>query len=157
MTGDGYLALTNVFLASTYTGTDQRHCLQVADESHLTTNNIITGDAMLVSTMDEVSALMINGGSSFPDLYYPASSAAALAALNVHLRGGSGYYDENTGLFVKSFRQAAVGGSSPALDASTRRATHEPKPDGRRVNLGCYGNTPWATMSAKPGFVIIVR
>ena len=157
VTGDGYLALTNVFLASTYTGTDQRHCLRVADESHLTTNNIITGDAMLVSTMDEVSALMINGGSSFPDLYYPASAAAALAALNVHLRGGSGYYDENTGELVKTYREAAVGGSSPALDASTRRATYEPRPNGKYINLGYYGNTQWATMSKGGGSVYYIR
>lgn len=155
--GDGYLALTNVFLASTYTGTDRRHCLQVADESHLTTNNIVTGDAMLVSTVDEVSALMVNGGSSFPDLYYPASSAAALAALNVHLRGGSGYYDENTGELVKTYREAAVGGSSPALDASTRRATYEPRPNGKYINLGYYGNTQWATMSKGGGSVYYIR
>lgn len=154
---DGYLALTNVFLASTYMGTDRRHCLQVADASHLTTNNIVTGDAMLVSTTNEVAALMTIGDTSFPDYYYPSSSAAALAALNVHLRGGSGYYDENTGELVKTYREAAVGGSSPALDASTRRATYEPRPNGKYINLGYYGDTPWATMSAGGGSVYYIR
>ena len=154
---NGYLALTNVFIASTYMGTDRRHCLQTADASHLTTNNIVTGDAMLVSTTNEVAALMTTGNSSFPDYYYPSSSAAALAALNVHLRGGSGYCDENTGALVTDYRQSAVGGNSPALDASTRRATHEPMPNGRLVNLGCYGDTPWATMSTNTGFYLMVR
>ena len=32
----------------------------------------------------------------------------------------------------------------------------EPKPNGHRVNLGCYGNTPWATMSPG-GTALIVR
>ena len=32
----------------------------------------------------------------------------------------------------------------------------EPKPNGHRVNLGCYGNTPWATMSPG-GTMIFVR
>ena len=32
----------------------------------------------------------------------------------------------------------------------------EPKPNGRRVNLGAYGNTPWATMSPA-GTALIVR
>ena len=58
---------------------------------------------------------------------------------------------------MKTYREAAVGGSSPALDASTRRATHEPMPNGRLVNLGCYGDTPWATMSTNTGFYLIVR
>ena len=154
---NGYLALTNVFIASTYMGTDRRHCLQTADASHLTTNNIVTGDAMLISTTNEVAALMTTGNSSFPDLYYPASAAAALTALNVHLRGGSGYYDENTGELVKTYREAAVGGSSPALDASTRRATYEPRPNGKYINLGYYGNTQWATMSKGGGSVYYIR
>jgi hypothetical protein len=153
---NGYLALTNVFIASTYMGTDRRHCLQTADASHLTTNNIVTGDAMLISTTDEVAALMTTGNSSFPDLYYPASAAAALAALNVHLRGGSGYCDENTGALVNAYRWS-VGGNSPALDASPRKPILEPDPNGKRVNLGCYGNSPWATMSASSGFFIFVR
>ena len=32
----------------------------------------------------------------------------------------------------------------------------EPKPNGHRVNLGAYGNTPWATMSPA-GTALIVR
>ena len=112
---------------------------------------------MLISTTNEVAALMTTGNSSFPDYYYPSSSAAALAALNVHLRGGSGYYDENTGELVKTYREAAVGGSSPALDASTRRATYEPRPNGKYINLGYYGNTQWATMSKGGGSVYYIR
>ena len=130
---NGYLAMTNVFIASTYMGTDRRHCLQVADASHLTTNNIVTGDAMLISTTNEV------------------------AALNVHLRGGSGYCDENTGALVNAYRWSVVRADSPALDASPRKPILEPDPNGRRVNLGCYGNSPWATMSQGSGFFIRLR
>ncbi len=48
---------------------------------------------------------------------------------------------------------------SPAIDAGdpTSDWRLEPKPNGRRVNLGYYGNTPWATMSASSGLFIIVR
>ena len=154
---DGYLSLTNVFLTATNMDTDKRHYIQTANLTHLTTNHIVTGDAMLVSMTNEVMALMVTGNANFPDLYYPSSVATQLRELNVHLRGGSGYYDENTGELVKTYREAAVGGSSPALDASTRRATYEPRPNGKYINLGYYGNTQWATMSKGGGSVYYIR
>ena len=74
---------------------------------------------------------------------------------NVHLRGKVGYmvdgrlfkYEEN----------------SPAIDAGDPASDFRNEPDckigyhGKRVNLGVYGNTPWATMSTKPGFFILLR
>lgn len=71
---------------------------------------------------------------------------------NVHLRSSAGYYDEITGEFVKFPRE-----SSPAVDAGKRLSEfNERAPHGNKVNLGFYGNTPWATMSSG-GFMIIIR
>ena len=52
-----------------------------------------------------------------------------------------------------------LGAKSPAIDAGdpTSDWRLEPKPNGKRVNLGYYGNTPEATMSPKLGLFIIVR
>ena len=156
---NGYLTLSNVFLKSMDMATDRRHCLQVADLTHLVTNNIVTGDAMLVSTPEEVAALMVKT-TGFADWYYPGSSVSALCALNVHLRGGSGYHDENdNGALVRTYSRGKVGGSSPAIDAGPKmmKGLLEPKPNGNRVNLGAYGNTPWATMSDNTGLLLFVR
>ena len=155
---NGYLTLSNVFLKSMDMATDRRHCLQVADLTHLVTNNIVTGDAMLVSTPEDAAALMVKGSGNYSDWYYPGSAVSALCALNVHLRGGSGYHDENTGALVKAYSSGRVGGSSPAIDTGTKmlKGLLEPYPNGRRVNLGAYGNTPWATMS-ESGLLIFVK
>ena len=82
---------------------------------------------------------------------------ATVCGFNVHLRGGSGYYDEATGELVSAYRMPYESGS-PAIDAGRkmRKGLLEPHPNGNRVNLGAYGNTPWATMS-KGGTLIFVR
>jgi len=49
---------------------------------------------------------------------------------------------------------------SPAIDAGDPAGDYRNEPagrNGRRANLGYYGNTPWATMSAGSGLFIIVR
>ena len=58
------------------------------------------------------------------------------ARYNVHLRGQGGYTDEKTGELVRWKKE----------------------PNGRRANMGAYGNTPWAT-SARPrqGLVVVVQ
>ena len=47
---------------------------------------------------------------------------------------------------------------SPAIDKGRRmrKGLLEPTPNGRRVNLGAYGNTPYATMS-KGGTMLLVK
>jgi hypothetical protein len=53
--------------------------------------------------------------------------------------------------------------NSLAIDAGDRSSSYANEVDtmdgwhGRRVNLGAYGNTPWATMTAYPGSVITIR
>ncbi|MBR1921064.1 MAG: hypothetical protein IJ829_03540 [Kiritimatiellae bacterium] len=73
--------------------------------------------------------------------------------MNIHLKSRIGYTDEATGEVVKSFE------TSPAIDAGAKGAQYarEPMPNGRRVNLGFYGNTPFASMSRDAGLVIVVR
>ena len=46
---------------------------------------------------------------------------------------------------------------SPAVDAGDPASDYrrEPKPNGRRVTLGCYGNTPEAALSKQGGMLII--
>ena len=77
----------------------------------------------------------------------------ALKAINCHLAGGGGYYDEMTGRKV-----VVAAKSSPAIDAGDPDLAFdvEPRPNGGRLNLGFYGNTPWATMS-KIGTLIFVK
>jgi len=88
---------------------------------------------------------------------YDVSSANAIATANVHLRGRSGYVDECTGRLLK-FHQ-----KSPAIDAGDPASDFAREPEtqttgnGKRINLGAYGNTPYATMSRLPGAVLRVR
>ena len=46
-----------------------------------------------------------------------------------------------------------------AIDAGSRSTPYanEPEPNGRRVNLGRYGNTQWASLSRSKGLYILVR
>ena len=50
---------------------------------------------------------------------------------------------------------------SPAVDSGDPSSSYsnEPRPNGKRVNLGFYGNTPWATSASLGnfGFQLIVR
>jgi hypothetical protein len=80
--------------------------------------------------------------------------------LEVHLRGGRGYFDEKTGELVAEYLRVE---QSPAIDAGDPASDFRNEPNckigyhGKRVNLGGYGNTPWATMTTKPGFYLLVR
>ena len=85
-----------------------------------------------------------------------ASRQGELAAFNAHLRCRAGYTDETTGGLVKPSGPAI----SPAIDAGDPASDYGLEPDGltgRRINLGFYGNTPWATMSVKTGFFLILQ
>ena len=78
----------------------------------------------------------------------------------VHLRGGLGYYDEKTGARVIDHRESEL---SPAVDAGDPNSDYSMEPDtnsgwhGKRVNLGAYGNTPWATLTRYPGAAVYLR
>ena len=117
---------------------------------------VIYGDAKLVTTYETVTNNVLLG--DFPSANKNSNKAKIdigkvdeIAAYNAHLRGLSGYRDEKTGETVKLRpRSPAIDAGDPAMKCV------EPKPNGRRVNMGFYGNTPWATMSPA-GTALIVR
>ena len=82
-----------------------------------------------------------------------------MQGVNVHLKGKGGWYDEHTGEYLKV--KDVV---SPAIDAGDPTSDWSQEPNragvgfpGRRVNLGRYGNTPWATMTPHQGSLFILR
>ena len=107
-------------------------------------------DPLFVTTTNSVASTINWGGA----VYFKASAGTAISDFNIHLRGKTGYRDETTGetvVFPKVM--------SPALDAGDPASDYanEPKPNGHRVNLGFYGNTPWATMTPAKGVMLIFR
>ena len=82
---------------------------------------------------------------------------AALENVNCHLRGGLGYHDEATGSLVTTY---ARGAKSPCIDKGDPKSDYSGEPagyNGRRVNMGYYGNTPWATMTQPSGSAYYLR
>ena len=135
-------------------GTNEADRIVAADGATLTLGEGVKyGDPLFVTPFADVQPLATISGGPGSNFKPDAATRAALTVFNVHLRGGSGYVDETTGGKVRIYRESKVGGSSSALDAGVGDYSHEPKPNGNRVNLGVYGNTPWATMS--PGGMLI--
>ena len=124
-------------------------------------DGMILGDPLLVTEYASVTNMVIDQGDDRNTrLHHLRFSDAALESVlgfNVHLRGGTGYLDETTGETVKDWTRKRYG-SSPAIDAGDPASefSNEPTPNGHCVNMGFYGNTPWATMS-KGGTLIFVR
>ncbi len=125
----------------------------------------IYGDPLFVTTPEVASAWITTSGNNDTqkdiNRRYSADSLGEIAAVNCHLRGGRGYFDEKTGALVVGFMSRDV--ASPAIDAGNPSSPYSNGPDcndgwhGRRANMGYYGNTPWATMSPFPGSVYYLR
>lgn len=116
---------------------------------------VLADDAKLATTRREMMALLADDiTETFPTAATRISYRAEAAdwAWNGHLRGSSGYVDEITG--TRQYYR----GKSPAIDAGdpTYDFRLEPEPNGRRINLGAYGGTPWATGSGA-GLKILIR
>ena len=97
-----------------------------------------------------------------PTILLDQNKIGELMAFNAHVRGGRGYFDEKTGALVVDFKSMKA--ISPAQDTGNPAAIfYADEPDcrhgwhGRRGNLGYYGNTPWATMTAFPGGAFRLR
>ena len=75
-----------------------------------------------------------------------------ILAINVHLGGTGGYVDESTGEKVKGHGKASpcINKGNPESDWS-----QEPVPNGKRINLGGYGGTPYATCTPGGGALFI--
>ena len=129
------------------------------------------GDPLLVTPNSDITPLVressstASGGSKLIFWDRTAATAdatyAALENVNVHLRGGRGYYSEKTGELVTDYARKP---HSPAINAGDPRSDYRGEPQipgvgghGHRVNLGAYGNTPWATLSAPSGTMLIMR
>ena len=135
--------------------------------------NCIYGDPLFVTPIDTMmSDVKSPAGATTPRALptnwnwkwsNPVPTFEQVLNYNVHLRGGLGYFDEMSGERVDAYSKK-VAGQSPAIDAGNPKSDYSREPqiqgiggNGRRVNLGAYGNTPWATLSRIPGFFIILR
>jgi hypothetical protein len=142
-------------------GSNSVSCAETATTNFL--DGIVVADPLFVTEYATMTNLVKKSGNlifwdwttdTLPEVY------AALENANVHLRGGRGYFDEKTSLLVTEYCRAE---QSPAIDAGDPASDFRNEPNckygyhGHRVNLGAYGNTPWATMSTKPGFFILLR
>ena len=137
---------------SLFEATNAEH-IAVSSGSVAFGKGILLGDPKFFTGLDyarahmttcEVGRTVIPKGSSSL-----LTNAADCVTMDLHL---SGTYRAASGRYVRN------GGSSPAVNAGDKASAYdrEPQPNGRRVNLGNYGNTPEATMS-KIGTVLIVR
>ncbi len=131
--------------------------------ANLATSTFVYGNPLFVtdsapSSFIKAAKLASTGDSILLD----ENKLGELMAFNAHIRGGYGYFDEKTGALVVDFKTREA--ISPAQDTGNPAALFyagEPNCQygwhGRRGNLGYYGNTPWATMSARSGFILVVR
>ena len=124
----------------------------------IATNGVIYGDPLLMTDRATYESWTVTnrwwGASGLDYIYNVASNATDLCAINAHLRSKTGYTDETTGELVRTPRVM-----SPAIDAGREGTPYadEPSPNGRRANLGFYGNTPYASRSESSGFILVVR
>ncbi len=128
----------------------------VASGGTFTATGVIYGDPLFVYGYDDFvtrKAVAISNTDRIKlnDTFRKSCSSI----INVHLRGSGGYYDENSGEFIKGYKGAE--NQSPAIDAGINVFEEFKERNGNRVNLGFYGNTPWATMSDRRGMKIIIR
>ena len=112
---------------------------------------VFYGDARLATSYATVTNHVLLGDfESGNKAKIDISRAEDIAAYNVHLRGLGGYTDETTGRKVGlRFKSPAIDAGDPAMQCV------EPKPNGNRVNLGFYGNTPWATLTHSGGMLVV--
>ena len=121
-----------------------------------TMNNVTFGDPSFATTYDSFTNNIVTAATSTYRYHYfknNAAGTAALLAFDAHLRSKVGMYN-NAGEFVK-----IRGEMSDAIDAGEPHSPYEnePEPNGRRANLGAYGNTRWASRSLSPRFSLILR
>ncbi|MBR2938592.1 MAG: hypothetical protein IKC15_01880 [Kiritimatiellae bacterium] len=145
-------------------GKPDTNYVSAASTATLTYDNLTFGDPLFLTPLADFESELkvVDSGSyegfSFLGTSYNVSgnvisTSNANANFDVHLRSKYGMYN-NAGEFVK-----ASGYLSDAIDAGDRNSPYqnEPQPNGRRVNLGAYGNTPWASMSMSYGSVYYLR
>lgn len=72
--------------------------------------------------------------------------------IDFHLDSTTGWWNESTGAFESGFA------NSPCIDAGDPATPYgrEQLPNGSRLNLGAYGNTPFASKSSRDNYVVAV-
>ncbi len=150
-------------LAMNYVAVTATNCIYNATEGNLTMNpeTIHEFDPLMVTSYDYASSLTV-ASAGFTVYAYTTPCYAQLAAMNVHLKGNVGYVDETTGRIVCYRSQDKTTGASnlsPAVDAGDPASEwrQEYGSNGCRVNLGAYGNTPWATQRHARGLYLGIR
>ena len=115
-----------------------QNCLNVG-------TGVIYGDPKFVSTKADFRALFDSSVTTF--------SANGDVTAPQYARVRSDAFDDAVAL------NCHLGAKSPAIDAGDPASdwSREPRPNGRRVNIGYYGNTPGATTSLPKQMVIILR
>ena len=105
-------------------------------------DTVLAGDPKLVTPTEFATSLMTITASS---CYYKPGAAtyAGLAAMDAHLLSAAGYV-VNGGATGE-----VTNVTSPAIDLGDPLADYslEPAPNGERLNLGAFGNTPEASMT----------
>ena len=111
---------------------------------------VIYGDARFASPVSPLKYMVQY--TSYENAYFTLGSLDFFKSFNVHLRGKRGYLDERTGMEV-TWRE-----NSPAIDTGdpSTPCSKEPRPNGCCVNMGVYGNTPYATKRANSGLIIVI-
>ena len=138
-----------LFTLLTGTGADKCRAADAATLA-LDENSVVVADPLFVSGADAFAALYAITDSGVAIV--STTDYADLAALDVHLLSSEQYWlnDGTVGPKTKLV--------SPAIDAGDRSVVCvEPSPNGRRVNLGACGNTPWASLTPMHGFILFVR
>ena len=127
---------------SMFASTDAPYCASATAGAITFGDGVITGDPLFMTE----SVAVAN------PLYAPTFNPVAVA-MNIHLRSKAGYTDKTSG------ERVTARGASPAIDAGAKGFAYalEPEPNGKRINLGCYGNTPWASSSVANCTVIMLR
>ena len=152
---DGRLSLSHCWLTEEdgeTAGKPSSTYVTEASDGLITYDNLLFGDPLFVTSLEDFTTNVLTSG----DYTYMRNNTAGanfIANIDVHLRSKYGMFD-NSGAFLK-----AGGEKSNAIDAGDRNSPYqnEPQPNGRRVNLGAYGNTPWASMSMSYGSVYYLR
>ena len=145
-------------------GSNSVTCAETATTNFL--DGIVVADPLFVTEYATMTNLVKESGVTvqgskliFWDWTAATADAtdAALENVNCHLRGGLGYHDEATGSLVTTY---ARGAKSPCIDKGDPKSDYSGEPagyNGRRVNMGYYGNTPWATMTQPSGSAYYLR
>ncbi|MBQ3315884.1 MAG: right-handed parallel beta-helix repeat-containing protein [Kiritimatiellae bacterium] len=107
-------------------------------------DSVFAGDPKLVTSTDDFENQLTYTDTTVYYDYSRASRYEDLASIDVHLLSAAGYCVNGGAV------GPATSDYSPAIDVGDADAdySNEPAPNGGRLNLGAYGNTPEASRSA---------